>query len=187
MMDARAATRHGVDRTGEDSRGATIPSLDDGVVPDPLFTSNRESHAICMDPIRLEYYRSLGFFAGLAVRTRVPLPLPRLAPRWWMLVAEEENASAGPLSNEVTATAQVAMATPKRSGPSEIRAASSTFSAEGSKCTPSTVDGVLAALSQLREGGTAPRERLDKILADARFVGPLSNGQVVELSPGGEA
>lgn len=187
MMDAPAATRRGVDdRRGENSRGTTIPWLDDGVVPDPLFIFNRELPTIYVDPTRLEYYHSLGFVAGLAVRSRVPLPLPRLAPRWWMLVAEEEHASAGSVSNDMAATARIVTATATRSGSSENRAASSSVSEESRRPTSSTVDGVLASLGRLQEGSTALPERLYEILADARFVGPLSNRQIVELSPGGE-
>ena len=44
---------------------------------------------------------------------------------------------------------------------------------------------MLAALERI--GGTgAGNEQLEKVLADARFVAPLSNGHMVELVPGGE-
>lgn len=199
MADARAEdTHHGAaasGRTKEDSGRTTVLSLDDGAAPDPAFTSNLAgSPTVCMDPIRLEYYRSLGFVAGLAVRTRVPLPLPRLAPRWWMLVAEDKLASEG-LDSSSEASGQVppaaCMVEAKRSEASEGRGPSSSCLRRADprlKTSFSSVDGVLAALRRLGEGGAATtgQQRPDDTLADARFVGPLSSGKVVELSPGGE-
>ncbi|CAN0485086.1 unnamed protein product, partial [Ectocarpus sp. 12 AP-2014] len=46
------------------------------------------------------------------------------------------------------------------------------------------IDGVLSALSHLEEAGLK-QEEMDKVLADARFVAPLSSGNSTELVRGG--
>lgn len=196
-IDNRTTEKHG------GGQATTMSPLDEGAVPDPTFTSNTagSAPAVCMDPIRLEYYRSFGFVVGLAVRTGVaPLPLPRLAPRWWMLVAEDEISARGGLEGSGTpAHVSQAACKPDATKRSEVSegwgASSSRLPRADQRSAPSgstAVDVVLATLRRLQEGGAAvvtrqQQQRLDEILADARFVGPLSNGQVVELLPGGEA
>ncbi|CAN0151953.1 unnamed protein product [Ectocarpus sp. 13 AM-2016] len=46
------------------------------------------------------------------------------------------------------------------------------------------IDGVLSALSDLEEAGLK-QEEMDEVLADARFVAPLSSGNSAELVRGG--
>lgn len=194
---ARAASLDGGDRDRtmvEASRKGTICSHDNGVVPDPFFTSNQHCPALHMDPIRLGYYRSFGFIVGLAVRTGVPLPVPRLAPRWWMHVAEEESTprdanvvSRGEaLDGIAAADDKVKTSGEKSQRPSEWERAPLNPPTEETSVA-STIDVALAVLDRLGKTNTASRETLDKILADARFVGPMSNGQVKELMPGGDA
>lgn len=176
------------------------------VTPDPLFASNPRSPNIYMDPARVALYRSLGSVVGLAVRAGVPLPSLRLSPTWWMLVANEASAL---LMDAPTAAEGNTVGT-KMSAEGGKRTPGGTASeaeaAEGGRSRPlgldetapisgdvadkgeasnSELDGVLAALERIGEAG-AGKDKLEQVLADARFVAPLSNGQMVELVPGGE-
>ncbi|CAM9328498.1 unnamed protein product, partial [Scytosiphon promiscuus] len=155
---------------------------DHKAVPNPLFASN----GVAVDPGRLSLYRSLGFIAGIAVRTGVPLPLSHLSPRWWMLVSSDASSSpesptavgGGPASGTKTkadARGRSRSVHPDGSMPSDAAKDHLPF------CT---VDEVLTKLSRLEEAGIKKKE-LDEVLADARFVAPLSNGLVAELQPGG--
>lgn len=158
----------------------------DGLAPNPLFTSNRLS-PLCMDPGRVTLYRSLGFIVGLAVRTGVTLPLSHLSPKWWMLVSNDvspsvEHASAVGGECSSRATRKAAGLTRSRSACPDVTNASNLTQ---ERPPQSTVDGVLKLFSRLEEAGLE-KEEIDEILADARFVAPLSNGHVTELLPGGE-
>lgn len=160
----------------------------DGWGPNPLFTSNRLS-PLCMDPGRVTLYRSFGFIVGLAVRTGVTLPLSHLSPKWWMLVSNDvsssvQNASAtrGECSPQAT-TSKVAGVTKSR--PICADAADSPNLSQETAPPQSAIDEVLMSFSRLEEAGLE-KEEIDEILADARFVAPLSNGHVTELIPGGE-
>ena len=171
-----------------------------GATPDPLFVSR--SPNIYMDPARISLYRSLGLIVGLAVRTGVPLPSLRLSPAWWMLVANEASALTDVSATEekkaaLSMTDEEGKRTPgtaseaeavdrRRSRPSCLdEAAPISDNVTDKRASISAIDGVLAALERI--GGTgAGNEQLEKVLADARFVAPLSNGHMVELVPGGE-
>lgn len=151
-----------------------------------------------MDPARLALYRSLGFIAGLAVRMRVPLPMLRLTAHWWMLVANEPTAIVDKVAGGAEWTTPVLLAKGERASRSaneSTAVAKSQLSCTDNvllsplteeKSPSDVVDGVIAALGQLEEEGPG-QERLDEVLTDARFVAPLSNGQVTELIPGGES
>lgn len=175
------------------------------VTPDPLFASNPRSPVIYMDPARVALYRSLGLVVGLAVRAGVPLPSLRLSPTWWMLVANEASAL---LMDALTVESNtVGMSTSAEGGErTPGGTASEAEAAEGGRPRPagldetapisgavankggasnSELDGVLAALERIGEAG-AGKDKLEQVLADARFVAPLSSGQMVELVPGGE-
>lgn len=183
-----------------------------GATPDPFFASSYRSPSIYMDPARVLCYRSLGLIVGLAVRTGVPLPSLRLSPTWWMLVTGETAS----LVDDVVATAGVKRAEPLLAAPegektpgvsSEAAAATAAgdvtrtrhdhscldeagsvakSASDTARGSISALDGVLAALGRIRESGSG-KDELEKVLADARFVAPLSNGQMVELLPGGES
>ena len=169
---------HGADQ-GADLDVAPKEDCVEGLVPNPLFTSKGLS-PVCMDPGRVALYRSLGFVVGLAVRTRVPLPLSHLSPKWWMLVSDgassfdEPSATRGKTSGLTTVSSSVC--------PEE---ASASYRSNETPVYPA-IDGVFASLGRLAEAGLA-KEEIEEILTDAKFVAPSSNGQVTELLPGGEA
>lgn len=161
---------------GTDIEVATKEDCVEGLVPNPLFTSKGLS-PVCMDPGRVALYRSLGFIVGLAVRTGVPLPL-HLSPKWWMLVSDsassfDEPAAARDKAPEITTSRSVC----------PEKASSSGFS-RGTSLHPS-MDKVFTSLGRLAEAGLATEE-IEAVLADAKFVAPLPNGQVTELLSGGE-
>ncbi|CAM9095192.1 unnamed protein product, partial [Hapterophycus canaliculatus] len=143
---------------------------DHDAVPNPLFASN----GAFMDPGRLSLYRSFGHIAGLAVRTGVPLPLSHLSPRWWMLVSGDGSHVSG-------ATSKAAAYGRSRSVCSDEVVPSD---ATNGPPPSHPVDDVLMKLSRLEEAGLK-KDELNKMLEDARFVAPLSNGLVAELLPGG--
>lgn len=180
-----------------DALRSPLSLMDCGAAPDPLFTSNLQFSSVHVDPERVALYRSLGFIAGLAVRTNVPLPILRtLTPRWWMLVAREENTVADcveedgarpavPIGNLVFSKAGELLRMKAPWSSSYTGGASSNPLAKDG-ATDSSVNRVLAALGRLGEVEPGSQEELDELLADARFVAPLSNGQMVELFPGGK-
>lgn len=183
----------GGDRAGVQTE---VSSQELGAVPDPLFVSHWHSPPVSMDPRRIGCYRSLGFIAGLAVRTRVPFPLPKLHPIWWMLIANGNNL----LDRDATSTRATVPWTAAKGqqtscgmgkAPSELNIPSPCFG-KGDFClrgqvgTESlTMDGVIEALGHLGEGQTA-QGALEETLTGARFVAPLSNGHVKELMLGGK-
>lgn len=196
-------------RTGgavaRDSPDGKTPSAGyGGATPDPFFASSPRSPNIYMDPARVSLYRSLGLVVGLAVRAGVPLPSLRLSSTWWMLVANE---AASALREVATAEENMAkLSTTAEGGERTPRTASEAEAADGGKSRPSCLgeavsisddvtdkgktssselDGVLAALERIGEAA-AGKDKLEKVLTDARFVAPLSSGQMVELVPGGE-
>ncbi len=171
--------------------GAEIPTKDkvNGLIPNPQFTSNGSS-PICMDPGRVMLYRSLGHISGLAVRTGVPLPLSHLSAKWWMHVSHSVRSSVR--SSSAVESDRASRATSEATGDTRSRfvSPSATLSPANPSLNeetplPPAIDGVFASLERLGEAGLA-REEVDEILADARFVAPLPNGQVAELLPGGE-
>lgn len=209
-LDARAASNAN-DKTrkcgavARDAPDGKTPSAGDGgATPDPLFASNPLSPNIYMDPGRVSLYRSLGLIVGLAVRAGVPLPSLRLSPMWWMLVANE---AASALMDVATADESMVRLSTTAEGSERTRGTESEAeAADGGKSRPSCLgeavsvsddvtdkgktssselDGVLAALERIREAA-AGKDKLEEVLADARFVAPLSSGQMVELVPGGE-
>eukprot|EP00903_Cladosiphon_okamuranus_P007137 g6932.t1 len=182
--DAFAAGIEVKDKTGESrsaSHGTEIEFATkkcpvEGLVPNPFFTSNGMSPE-CMDPGRVALYRSFGVIVGLAVRTGVPLPLSHLSSKWWMLVSDsarsfDEPAAVRDKASELTTLRSVC--------PDEAN--SSGFSRGTS--LHSSIDGVFTSLGRLAEAGL-PEEEIEALLAGAKFVAPLPNGQVTELLPGG--
>lgn len=181
-----------------DTLRSSMPSMDCGAAPDPLFSSNLHVPSVHVDPGRVALYRSLGFIAGLAVRTDVPLPILRtLTRRWWMLVAREDNVVAD-LVEEDGARPAMSMGERvfgKAYGLLRMKAARPSSYTDGASSSPlgrygssgdGVVDRVLADLGRLGEAEPGSQEGVDELLADARFVVPLSNGQMVELLPGGK-
>ncbi|CAM9356733.1 unnamed protein product [Ectocarpus sp. 12 AP-2014] len=142
-------------------------------VPNPYFTS-RGLSPVCMDPERVSLYRSFGFIVGVAVRTGVPLPLSHLSSQWWMLVSNGECPSA------VTESAPGVTRTLADSSGTVLLRSNATKEAPPQY----KIDGVLSALSHLVEAGLK-QEEMDEVLADARFVAPLSSGNSAELVRGG--
>lgn len=142
-------------------------------VPNPFFTS-RGLSPVCMDPERVSLYRSFGFIVGLAVRTGVPLPLSNLSSQWWMLVSNDECPSA---------VTENAPGVTRMDADSPRTAFCSNATKEAPKKSP--IDGVLSALRRLEEAGLK-QEEMDEVLADARFVAPLSCGNSTDLVRGGE-
>lgn len=177
----------------ENGIGSKIPTKEifDGLAPNPHFTSNG-SLPVCMDPGRVMLYRSLGHISGLAVRTGVPLPLSHLSEKWWMLVSNSvcslvvggssavESDRASRATSLATADARSQFVSPSVT----LSPTNPNLNEEAS--LPSAKDGVFASLQRLEEAGLA-REEVSQILADARFVAPLPNGQIAELLPGGES
>lgn len=176
-IENRVGEGHSADH-GTDVDIAKKEDCVEGLVPNPLFTSKAMS-PVCMDPGRVALYRSLGFIVGLAVRTGVPLPLSHLSPKWWMLVSD----SASSPDDSAAARGKAAGLTRSRSICSEEASFSSL--SNGTRFHPA-IDGVFTSLGRLAEVGLA-KEETEEILTDAKFVAPLSNGQVAELLPGGES
>lgn len=150
----------------------------EGLVPNPLFTSKGMS-PVCMDAGRVALYRALGFIVGIAVRTGVALPLSHLSPKWWMLVSDgassfDEPAAVRGKTSGLTTSSSVC---PVEASPSSL--------SNGTPLHPA-IDGVFTSLGRLAEAGLA-KEQIEEILIGAKFVAPLSSGQVTELLPGGEA
>lgn len=206
---AATASGGGDDNKKPSNEETTTSSLDVGAVPDPLFASRRPtSSALCMDTERVGLYRSLGIIAGLAVRTGVPMPFPRLAPRWWMLVAEEEEheekeeqedeaedareekkKARGERQEEGNTSGDDVVAARTKSEQRWIMPSSSGTLLTAETPAVCAIEGVLGTLGKLSEEAaeTGKLEKaLGEVLIEARFVGPLSNGQVMELLPGGE-
>lgn len=193
--------------SGEQERATTTTHpLDEGMVPNPSFVSSQRSRTKSLDPERVGLYRSLGFIVGLAVRTGVPLPLSGLTPRWWMLVAEDCRDAFGEDDYTCGArkTGDVANNEWKRNSTYEPAVARTTSVVDCSGPSPGNsvgiqpkrqpsaeVDWLLGVLRRLADDDSRRRPESDspwnEVLADARFVGLLSNGQVVELFPGGES
>lgn len=157
---------------------------DNNAAPNPHFVSN----GLVIDPGRISLYFSFGYIAGLAVRTGVPLPLAHLSPKWWTLVANHDDGcssvdqyAAVGACNAPGAKNKSVEGTRSRSGRPEV------VGCDAAKHLPpsSAVEEVLTKLGTLEEIVTKKGE-VDELLADARFVAPLSNGEVAELLPGGE-
>lgn len=157
-----------------------------GLIPNPHFTSTGAS-PVCMDPGRLMLYRSLGYLSGLAVRTGVPLPLSNLSPKWWMLVSKNTSCSSLDSSSaaENCHSSRVSNKATSRFACPSVTASSASPNLNEETTPSSAIEEVFASLGRLEEAGVAQQE-IDEILADARFVAPLPNGQVAELLPGGE-
>lgn len=154
--------------------------------PNPLFAYNGLS-PLCMDPGRVTLYRSFGFIVGLAVRTGVPMPLSHLSPKWWMLVSNDvcspvRNTSAMRGEGSSRATNKIAGVTISRPICADATSSSNLLRETAPQ---SAIDEVLTSFTRLEQAGVE-KEEIDEILADARFVGPLSSGHVMELIPGGE-
>lgn len=157
---------------------------DHDAVPNPLFASD----GMTMDPGRVSLYRSFGYITGLAVRTGVPLPLSHISSRWWMLVSGDDvSSSANNFAAAGGGHASGATSKAAARGRSRSVRANEGIPSDATQVPPPlcAIDEVLMKLSRLEEAGLK-KEELDELLADARFVSPLSNGLMAELLPGGE-
>lgn len=197
----RAGQESGVTGTnvsGDDKAGVQteVSSQELGAVPDPLFVSHWHSPPVSMDSRRIGWYRSLGFIAGLAVRTRVPFSLPKLDPIWWMLIANGNSLldrDAASTRSSVPLAAVNGQQTSCGIGktPNEVNFSlpcfdKGDFSLRGQEEPQSlTVDSVIEALDRLGEDQSA-QGALEETLTGARFVAPLSNGNIKELMLGGK-
>lgn len=189
----------GTDVSGDDKAGVQteVSSQELGAVPDPLFVSHWHSPPVSMDPRRIAWYHSLGFIAGLAVRTRVPFPLPKLDPIWWMLIANgnsllDRDAASSRTSVPLTAvkghqtTCGIGKVSNEQNFPLPYFNKGDSCLRGQEEAQSLTVDGVIEALDRLREDQTA-QGALEKTITGAKFVAPLSNGNIKELMLGGKS
>lgn len=173
------SSEEGISKDGPAVRDvrAETASMECRASPDPLFASSWQSPVVSLDRRRVAYYRSLGYIAGLAVRTGVALPSLHLTENWWILVANEESFT------EDSIGVGTEWATSNANGAGE-NASCADPAKQGSPT--SMVDDVLAALGRIEAAEPAHQGVLDEVLAEARFVAPLSNGEMCELVPGGK-